>query len=537
MKPSKQLVKQPLLVFRGTQEQATYHDEISIYQGNPLIEALPEIKTEDDIIEDLGLYPEFYEEERNLPDHHRLHLIQNVLELFVVLSPHLDLEQRFSRMIRSGYIARNPINRGFWKEINKKVDTLRSGSKAHRRRRSTATGFTILGISGVGKSTSVQAILDLYPQVIYHNRYRDQNHTNTQLVWLLLECPADGSIKGLCLNFFQSVDDILGTSYYQDYAGNGRRTVNELMPYMALAASNVHLGVMVIDEIQRLTKLNVGGYEKILDFFVQLINTIGLPVILVGTYKAWSVLGSEFRQIRRGTGQGDFIWDRMEKDEDWEVFVEKLWQYQYVRKPCKLTSSLSQALYNECQGITDFAVKVFMLAQARAITTGKEELTVGIIKSVAKDCLRTAREVLNALKQGDLEKLRHCEDVRPINIEEFIEEERERLAVNDSVVPPPETDKSLSDKGAETESQAELQQQNSDSSKPEPIVEQQKGSLHCQSQTRKSFGKPSKNTDLKGGLPEIVTAGSQGGITAYEALQEVGYIRSITEYLSEDLVI
>ncbi len=536
MKPSKQSVKPPLLVFRGTQEHATYHDEISIYQGNPLIEALPEIKTEDDIIEELGFYPEFYEQERNLPEHHRLHLIQNVLELFVVLSPHLDLEQRFSRMLRSGYIARNPISRGFWKDINKKVETLRSGSKAHRRRRSTATGFTILGISGVGKSTAVQAILDLYPQVIYHNRYRDQNHTNTQLVWLIVECPIDGSIKSLCLNFFQCVDDILGTSYYRDYAGNGRRTVNELMPYMALVASNVHLGVLVIDEIQRLTKLNVGGYEKILDFFVQLINTIGLPVVLVGTYKAWSVLGSEFRQIRRGTGQGDFIWERMEKDEDWEVFVEELWRYQYVRKPCKLTSSLSQALYRECQGITDFAVKLFMLAQVRAITTGKEELTVGIIKSVAKDYLRTAREVLNALKQRDLEKLRRCEDVY-LDIKEFIEEEREQLAINDSLIPLLETDKSLGDKSAETETQAEPQQQNSDSFKPEPKVEQQNGSLFSQSQTRKSSGKPSKKTDSQGGLSEIVAAGSQGRITAHEALQKAGYIRSITEYLSEDLFI
>ena len=95
MTSSKKLIKPPILVFRGTQEQATYHDEISIYQGNPLIEALPEIKTEDDIIKELALYPEFLKEERNLPAHQRLHLIQNVLELFIVLSPHLDLEQRF----------------------------------------------------------------------------------------------------------------------------------------------------------------------------------------------------------------------------------------------------------------------------------------------------------------------------------------------------------------------------------------------------------------------------------------------------------
>ncbi len=533
MTSTKKSIKPPLLVFRGSQEQAIYHDEISIYQGNPLIEALPEIKTEDDIIKELEFYPEFLKEERNLPAHQRLHLIQNVLELFIVLSPHLDLEQRFSRMLRSGYIARNPVSRGYWKDINKKVETLRSGSIANRRRRSTATGFTILGISGVGKSTTVQAILNLYPQVIYHNRYRNQNHTNTQLVWLILECPADGSIKGLCLNFFQAVDDILGTSYYKNYANNGRKTVNELMPYMALAASNVHLGVLVIDEIQRLTKLNVGGYEKILDFFVQLINTIGLPVVLVGTYKAWSVLGSEFRQIRRGTGQGDFIWDRMKEDEDWEIFADALWQYQYIHKPCQRTPELSHALYYECQGITDFAIKVFMLAQVRAISTGKEKLTVGIIKSVAKDCLRTAREVLDALKIGNVIKLRNCEDVNPINIDEFIEEEQQQLSVNDLLPPFSEPIESLVNH--KVEQQEQVKQQKCDFLNTESITEPTNASTRSQSKTGRSSKKRSRKTASEGdlALPEIVIAGKRCSITAYEALEEAGYIQPITEYFLE----
>lgn len=107
------------------------------------------------------------------------------------------------------------------------------------------TGFTILGISGVGKSTAVEQILSLYPQVIYHSRYSNRSCTNTQLVWLKLECPSDASVKGLCLNFFQAVDDILETSYYFSYGGRGRRTLNELMPDVARVASFVHLGVLV----------------------------------------------------------------------------------------------------------------------------------------------------------------------------------------------------------------------------------------------------------------------------------------------------
>ncbi|MUG91688.1 AAA family ATPase [Scytonema sp. UIC 10036] len=518
MTPSKKQQDKRILVFRGEKVEASYHEEISIYSGNPCIEALPLIKTEDEVIDSLEFYPPFNEKERNFPSHLRLHLTQVVLDIFVPMNFHLDLEQRFSRMIRIGYKARNPVNKMFWQDVKGKVETMRSAKKTSFGQRSLATGFTILGISGVGKSTAVQEILNLYPQVIYHNRYGGQNLTLTQLVWLILECPADGSIKGLCLNFFQALDDILSTNYYEKYAGNGRRTVNEMMPYMALAASNIHLGVLVIDEIQRLTKLNIGGYEKMLDFFGQLINTIGIPVVLVGTYKAWSILGSEFRQIRRGTGQGDFVWDRMQpEDEDWQLLVEALWAYQYVQHPCKLTKELSNALYYECQGITHFAIILFMLAQVRAITTGVEKITVGIIKSVAKDCLRTARKILNALKSGNLEDLKNCEDVLAIDLEKFICEEQDKLL----------------DENVENQEIKEAPSQIPNFDIKQSITDEPNISNSSNIKNRKKSQSEFKTLTEKGGLLEILDKAQTRGISGYQAFKEAGYILAATEHLDE----
>lgn len=126
----------PLQVFRGEQIQASYHEEISIYRGNPLIEALPPIWTEDEVMERLEVYPEFDERERKLPAHQRLHLIQNVLELLILMTPHLDLEQRFSRMIRAGYIARNPVVKGFWQDVSERVESLGISQRNNRCHRS-----------------------------------------------------------------------------------------------------------------------------------------------------------------------------------------------------------------------------------------------------------------------------------------------------------------------------------------------------------------------------------------------------------------
>ncbi|MFP5274895.1 hypothetical protein [Coleofasciculus sp.] len=41
MKKTQTIEKPPIFVFKGQKVSAYYHEEISIYRGNPLIEALP----------------------------------------------------------------------------------------------------------------------------------------------------------------------------------------------------------------------------------------------------------------------------------------------------------------------------------------------------------------------------------------------------------------------------------------------------------------------------------------------------------------
>lgn len=195
---------------------------------------------------------------------------------------------------------------------------------------------------------------------------------------------------------------------------------------MALIAANHSLGVLVVDEIQRLSLAKSGGADKMLNFFVQLVSTIGVPVILVGTYKGMAVLSGEFSQMRRGTGQGDMIWDRMENDAQWRHFIKSLWHYQYVREDSspedrgKDGKTLSEVLYDESQGIVDFAIKLFAFAQERAIETERERMDAGLIRKVAKDKLKIPRQLLHALRTKNMGILEKFEDIYPAAMKDYL---------------------------------------------------------------------------------------------------------------------
>jgi len=297
---------------RGKICKAIYiEQQIPNYIGNPLIEAIPRILTTQEAMKKLSHYPDYDESKRHLPKELRYQMLEDIVRFFTPVNIHIDLERRFSRLIRTGYIERNPLKTIFWQENGEYAKTVNQeyisqygdDDDFHS---TAAYGFNMVGISGIGKSLAVERILRLYPQVIHHSEYKKRKFTFSQIVWLKIDCPFDGSLKGLCINFFQTVDSILGTSYHKNYGSKSRNT-DEMLPFMALVAANHGIGVLVIDEIQRLSLAKSGGVDKMLNFFDQLVNTVGVPVTLVGTYKSLSIFDGNFSQMRRGTGQGDLV--------------------------------------------------------------------------------------------------------------------------------------------------------------------------------------------------------------------------------------
>jgi len=386
------------------------------YAGNPFIAALPPPLGTSEAFTALMDLPGHDPKERGYPAHLRCHCVQRHMRYFDPLSRHLELESRIGFLIRQGYIGRNP-------ETTDYIQRLRNNHERVLRRdlhvtkhpvETTASGFALIGCSGIGKSRSVDRILRLYPQTVAH----EEPFALVQVPWLKLDCPHKGSAKQLCISFFNQMDQLLGTRY-QSRHGSARIALDEMVVHMAQIADRHALGLLVIDEIQHLTQAPGASRDDLLNFLVTLIKKIGLPVMIIGTPAARSLLQGAFRQARRASGIGSAVWEPFLGDGDWDSFVERMWAFQWTREETPLSDELRTILLDEIQGIVDIVIKLYVLTQLRAILLGElkgrpERIDVGLVRHVARNELSLVAPMLDALRKGDQRALQQYDDLVPL---------------------------------------------------------------------------------------------------------------------------
>ena len=420
-------------------ELADYKEQDQIdYIGNPLIEALPKMLNKDEFVQHVTYYPPFDESERQLPAHIKSSCVMRLLQYFQPNAQHARLNQKIGNALRNGYLARNPllpdfkkrlreIRKHFREDLRKEENELVRLTKSAK---ATASGFAVIGVSGVGKTTSLNNILELYPQVIVHSEYKKKSFNTYQIVHLSLNCSHAGSLKGICIDFFKEVDRLLGTNYNDKY-GSTRNSEDIMLSNMTQIAHIHCLGLLVIDEIQTLGEARRNGADRMLNFFVKLHNTIKVPIIQVGTNKVYTTLTKAFRQARRVTGaMGVDEWKPFDNEEGkgvWDFFLEPLFDCQWTDETAVFDEKFSEVLYDESQGITDIAIKLFMLAQWRAIETGNKKITPLIIRRVAMDSLQLMQPMLKALRSGKIDEISKYSDITPLDIEDYYKKYRIRL--------------------------------------------------------------------------------------------------------------
>lgn len=283
-------------------------------------------------------------------------------------------------------------------------------------------GFSVPGVSGMGKTTTIIKGLQQMPQRISHRVYQGRRWTREQLVWVHLDAPSKGSPRTFCNDFFVEVDEILGTEYAQLYGLETRASLDQMISGMKRVIENNCVGLLFVDEINHFIRRHTEEAATLLNFLFSLKNKLGVSVVLLGDYSALPLFTAQMRLMGRASGQGDLVWDRMlPNGPTWQGLMPIVFKYQCMSHPVELDKDLSTALYYGSQGILRAALQLFILAQRYALEKGWDRITPQVIyQTIERDVLFSGG-VLRALRTGDRRVLasKHP-DVFPTVLTEYL---------------------------------------------------------------------------------------------------------------------
>lgn len=392
--------------------KASYNekDNITEFIGNPLIAALPPFASQNDTLSNLLKIPPHYDAERESTPYDRLQMLGRICTAHVPYAHDLFISRSLSRCINWGYVSRNPVPFSVTSQVLKAYNRNVTNELENYLTRAVipVSGFSVLGISGVGKSCSVLNALREFPQVIEHDTYHNHPFKRTQLVWLKVDCPGDGTPKGLCMAILREIDAVLGTGYHTEVSN--RISKDLLTSKVSECLSSHYLGVLVIDDIQNLYGAKKDTTLDLLSFLIYLMETFAIPVVMVGTPKILPLFQQEFQLAKRATGDGTVRMGLLEKNsKDWNRFIGTIWRFQFTRDIIPLTAEMNNVFFEESVGNPFLCALLYKLVQDDAITSGSETFTITDVKKVAEEKLCITSTMRKNMLAGNDEELKKYE--------------------------------------------------------------------------------------------------------------------------------
>ncbi|MBI1891249.1 MAG: ATP-binding protein [Burkholderiales bacterium] len=392
--------------------QAKYSETgVKRFKGNPFIEALPPLPaSKSDFLTLVANYPDVpTDKDRRKGEIVRLMELQTLNDLVYPFPAYQKIALALATMLPETYVARNPLDVTDVKRRHALAARESDGVLFPKNWKTSAKGHLLIAISGMGKSTLASAFFLQYPQIIQHTVYQGKPLKHVQIVYLMLRAPHDGSLKSLCIQFFEAIDRLLGTNYTRQ--ARGVRQIGLMVQLMNQVATVVSLGFIVIDEVQNLRSARGGNAEFVLNLFSEIVEGLGISILVIATPAVQPVIENSVRNSRKLASFGETTIKPMGKrDPLWAEFCEVQWDYSYVKKKGTLTQGLRDAWHDFSAGNTAFASLAFALAQRNEIG-GREVVDEVAFERVAKTDMAFLQPAIRALRSKNEAALRAFDDL------------------------------------------------------------------------------------------------------------------------------
>lgn len=324
------------------------------------INNMPEMKSGQELISALTVLPEYDDSIRNENQAIRLMQLSDLYRMYIPSNMSLEI---YSKLYLA--LLRSLQKKGTQAAVRQKYENYkRIQNQDYRGIIGGSDSFTIIGTSGIGKSSAISRAIEL----ITENKMIEVEEPYTKIIpCVIVQCPFDSSVKGLLLEILRKVDEALETHYYQN-ALRARATTDMLIGSVSQVALN-HIGMLIVDEIQNVVNSKNG--KSLIGSLTQLINNSGISICMVGTPECTPFFEQALQLARRSVG---LQYQNMPYDAYFESFCKILFDYQYTKERTEPNPAIYEWLYEHSAGILSIVVSLIHDAQEIAILSGKERL-------------------------------------------------------------------------------------------------------------------------------------------------------------------
>ena len=323
---------------------------------------MSELLSGQELIDKLSVFPEYDESIKYESQAIRLMALADIHKLYIPSQMSLDIYCKL-------YLAllRSLQKKGTQTAIKQQYQNHRSiQQQAYRGIIGGSDSFTVIGLSGIGKSSAIDRAISL----IVENPVIEIEKPYTKIIpVLVVQCPFDSSVKGLLLEVLRKVDEMLESSYYS-YALKSRATTDMLLGSVSQVALN-HIGLLIVDEIQNVVNSRNG--KNLISTLTQLINNSGISIGMVGTPESVPFFEQAMHLARRSVG---LQYTAMPYDSYFESFCKVIFSYQYIQNESEISPAIIRWLYEHSAGMVSVVVSLIHDAQEIAILTGTETLNI-----------------------------------------------------------------------------------------------------------------------------------------------------------------
>lgn len=337
--------------------------------SNKVIKQLPEMLSGENLINKMQVLPKYdrkFRENGSITE--RLIKLSDLYNIYIPSQMSIEIYNKlYLGIVRSLQKKGETLTIKQYNSTYKTIQNIKNktGDQNYNGIMGGADSFTIIGTSGIGKSSTISRALNL----IRANYMIEIEKPYTRILpCLIVQCPFDSSVKGLLVEILRKVDEQLGTSYFKSATIGNRTTTDMLIGSVSQICLN-HIGLLVVDEIQNVVNSRNG--KNLIGSLTQIINNSGISICMVGTPESERFFEQAMQLARRSIG---LKYEELNYDSQFKNICTILFSYQYTKKYSEISDQIIESLYQYSGGNISVIISLIHDAQEISLMNGREIL-------------------------------------------------------------------------------------------------------------------------------------------------------------------